>query len=440
MKIPRNLARLQSEYNIFNHINPLTMNGDAKGPLAGIIAAIKDNIATKDEPTTCSSRMLSNYQSPFDATVVSKLRANGAQIIGKTNMDEFGMGSMGSHSYFGPCYNPLFPSRQKVNMGGSSSGSAAAVSSGLVDFALGTDTGGSVRLPSSYGGAIGFKPSYGRISRFGVVDFAQSLDTVGIISKDVSTLCKVFKVLDCEDERDPTCLTKDLRDKIDTNFQTKYKIGIPKEFVQDNVSDEIHENFLQFVSKLMDSGCEIYAVSVPSLEFSLPVYYTIATAEAASNLSRYDGIRYGIRDNDGMTRDNFGPEVRSRIIVGNYTLCSEKFEEYFIKAEKLRVELINSFDSIFRLRNILTDNEDNLNDGIDMILCPTTKNLPTETPQKWDNPVNEYLNDFFTIPMSLAGLPTISIPFVSNEPRGSVQICTQYGYDTMLLNFIKSCI
>ncbi|GMM58462.1 glutamyl-tRNA(Gln) amidotransferase subunit [Maudiozyma humilis] len=451
-KIVDRIRTAQSKFNIFtSHITtPPLATASKGGPLSNRTAAIKDNIVTKDFPTTCASNILKDYTSPFDATVVSLLKDAGAVTIGKTNLDEFGMGSLGMHTIFNPVKNPL---NTDWCIGGSSSGSAAAVASGVADFSLGTDTGGSVRLPSAYSSIIGFKPSYGRISRWGVVAFAQSLDTVGIMARDIDTVAKVYDVLDKYDRRDPTSLSQNLRDELEKKAsrmsRTKPNIGIPQEFIQGELSPEIKESFLKYIDSLLQKGYDIYPVSIPSIKDALSVYYTLAPAEAASNLARYDGVRYGTKDPEtadivddkffNAARSNFGPEVKNRIILGNYNLCSDGYKNNFIKAQKLRVQMINQFDRLFPFENVLTRNKPV--EDIDIIICPTNLMPPpltksvSQTEKK--NPLHEYMNDIYTIPMSLAGLPTISFPLSSGKPWG-VQIATQYGNDKALLDFVKA--
>ncbi|SMN20426.1 similar to Saccharomyces cerevisiae YMR293C HER2 Subunit of the trimeric GatFAB AmidoTransferase(AdT) complex [Maudiozyma saulgeensis] len=448
------IPTVQKEFNIFtSYIENSTECPADSSPASGKIGAIKDNIATKDFPTTCASDILKTYSSPFDATVVSLLKGSGAVIIGKTNLDEFGMGSLGLHTTFGPVRNPL---NKDWCVGGSSSGSAAAVSCGIADFALGTDTGGSVRLPSAYSAIYGFKPSYGRISRWGVIAFAQSLDTVGIFANNIDTISGIFRILDQHDPRDPTSLSVETRESIKDQSvkfkdRSKLKIGIPKEFVQSDLAPEIKESFMLYIETLLEKDYEIYPISLPSIKDSLSVYYTLAPAEAASNLSRYDGIRYGKRNSTKPdivnanffteSRSYFGQEVKNRIILGNYNLCSDGYKNNFIKAQQLRVQMINQFDKIFRFKNILTNNKPD--HDIDILLCPTNLSPPppinsiTHAPKS--NPLHEYMNDIFTIPMSLAGLPAISVPFSKGKPYG-IQITTQYGNDEALLKFVKETV
>lgn len=457
---------IQSKYNIFTHVEPinkinknLLKGSTVNNPLSNTLCAVKDNIATNDMPTTCSSSMLSNYQSPFDATVVKLLRESGTTIVGKTNMDEFAMGSLGIHSHYGPALNPLFHDVDTVS-GGSSSGSAGSVTSGVVHFALGTDTGGSVRLPACYCSVLGFKGSYGRISRFGVVSFAQSLDTVGIMADNLQRVKDVFNTLDKFDKKDPTSLSEDLRNEINSisklrekRGRAKFRIGIPKfNLSKNSVNETIRTCFIGFLDTLMKQGHEIFPVELPSMKYALPVYYTIAPSEAVSNLARYDGIRYGTRDEKedisnesffSSTRSKFGKEVQRRLILGNYNLISESFKNNFLKAQTLRVSLINEFDNIFSFPNVLTRNQNDDINGLDFLLSPTSVNLPKgideiakEKGYDGTSSTNEYMNDLFTIPVSLAGLPALTIPAKKRAPIG-IQLIGQYGDDQNVLNFAE---
>lgn len=453
----KNVPNIQKKFNIFCHINERAIdsleNGSSKKSLSNLLVGIKDNIVTSDMPTTCASKILLNYHSPFDATVVKQILNEGVAIVGKTNMDEFGMGSGGVHSHFGPTHNPLFKNIPSI-AGGSSSGSAAAVAADVVDFALGTDTGGSIRLPAAYTSTLGFKPSYGRISRYGVIAYAQSFDTVGIIAKEMPVLRKVFLTLDKYDTKDPTSLKNDLRSELEKLYVSKksYKIGIPQEFVQDSLPNDIRQHFYKFVKRLMDQGHEIVPVSIPSVKYALPIYYTLTPSEAVSNMSRYDGIRYGTRDKEkdieedtlyAPTRSNFGSAVKERIILGNFNLCSRSFKNNYVRAQKLRVQLINEFDSVFKFPNVLSNSEGNPS-GIDIILSLTAMNEPQSisdfiSKSDTSSPTIEYINDVFTMPMSLAGLPTISIPIERGQPIG-VQLAGQFGDDSSVLDLADSLV
>ncbi|CEP64037.1 glutamyl-tRNA(Gln) amidotransferase subunit HER2 LALA0_S10e00782g [Lachancea lanzarotensis] len=460
----KQIPAVQQQFNVFTSLNQAAeeqlkggnldkQNSDA--PLQNLLCAIKDNIVTKDLPTTCASKMLVNYMSPYNATVVELLAVAGAVNVGKTNLDEFGMGSGGTKSHFGPTKNPLFPGKDVI-AGGSSSGSAAAVAADVADFALGTDTGGSVRLPASYTSVLGFKPSYGRISRHGVIAYAQSFDTVGILSKNIGVIDKVFKVLDKSDSKDPTCLDEDsrakLRSVVPQQRKNKLRIGIPREFTPEGVHSSSVKRFLAVVERLIAKGHEFYPVSLPDIKHSLPIYYTLAPAEAASNLARYDGIRYGFRNDTkdsidnvlfAPTRENLGSEVKTRVVLGNYNLCSEFVDNHYIKAQKLRVEMIDEFDSIFALPNVLTGSNGAKN-GVDILLSlaaisePTTLNAYETGDSR--SPINSYVNDIFTTPMSLAGLPSISVPAGELDKPIGVQITGQYGDDQTVINAVKELL
>ncbi|SCU86502.1 LAFA_0E01178g1_1 [Lachancea sp. 'fantastica'] len=461
----KRVPTVQQQFNIFTSLNQVVEEQLRKGdldqrksdaPLRNLLCAIKDNIVTKDLPTTCASKMLDNYMSPYNATVVELLAAAGAVNVGKTNLDEFGMGSGGTKSHFGPTKNPLFPG-EDVIAGGSSSGSAAAVAADVADFALGTDTGGSVRLPASYTSVLGFKPSYGRISRHGVIAYAQSFDTVGILSKNIDVIDRVFKVLDKTDPKDPTSLDEDSRGKLQLIIQQKernrkLRIGIPREFTPEGIPSRSVKSFLAVVERLAAKGHEFYPVSLPDIKHSLPIYYTLAPAEAASNLARYDGIRYGFRDptKDAIqnvlfapTRESLGPEVKTRIVLGNYNLCSEFINNHYIKAQKLRVEMIDEFDSIFALPNVLTGSNGAEN-GVDILLSLSAISEPAtiDAYETGDarSPINSYVNDIFTTPMSLAGLPSISVPAGGSDKPIGVQVTGQYGDDQMVIDAVKELL
>ncbi|CAL9733854.1 glutamyl-tRNA(Gln) amidotransferase subunit A, mitochondrial [Monosporozyma servazzii] len=434
--------------------------------------SLKDNICVADEnaKTTCNSSMLCDYKSPFNSTIYDILsKETSLKFMGKTKLDEFAMGSMGINGpNFSPneILNPLFPDRVP---GGSSSGAAASVSSGLVDFALGTDTGGSVRLPASWCGTMGFKPSYGKISRYGVADMAQSLDTVGVISNDIDIIHDVFQLLDRYDHNDTTSLPEILRLKPQKQELNKeWNIGIPKEICIDLCDPLIWKQFEETLHKLLlIPGVSLHPISIPSWKLSLPIYYTLCPSEVASNLARYDGIRYGSRekneyedqDNDeditlfALTRSkHFGKEVKRRIMLGNYTLSSESYQNNYLKAQRLRMRLINEFNSLFKLPNVLMGEEEETKNpklttkGIDMVLVPTSLTPPPKiadvvknqtSKQREENPITNYINDFFTVPMSLAGLPTISIP-MSHQSNLGIQVVGQFGDDYNVLNFAKN--
>lgn len=467
--IPESLVRkLQNinidKYNSFIYKRPLDSIEDTfinqyelNKSLSGLVGAVKDNFSTKGEPTTCASQILKDYISPFDSTAVELLERNGCTLVGKTNLDEFGMGGANVYSNNGITLNPLYEDEKRV-AGGSSGGSAAAVKSFCCDFALGTDTGGSIRLPGAYCGIYGFKPSYGRISRWGVVAYAQSLDTVGILANKIQTVSKVFNVLDKEDNKDPTCLDEISRntinstsDQLPRDFQS-INIGISKYFLAKGTSNEMLESLKQLFGKLFEElKCNIIPIDIVSLKNIVPVYFTIAYSEAASNLARYDGIRYGTlklgedyKSTICKTRSSgFGTEVKKRILIGNYNLSSEKFQHNLMKAQSLRNEMRNEFNCIFRMPNVFEKNKELNNNGIDFIIAPvSTTKAPTIEEYlnlEANDPISTYVNDAYVIPSSLAGLPSISVPWKTSDDKypGAVQIIGQYGDDRRLLWFVE---
>lgn len=453
--LPR-LAELQARYRFFlTKLDTAVIRQrlqDCKSQSqTTLLLGYKDNIATKEFDTTCGSRALDGYRSPFDATVcrlLAKLQGR-FLAIGKTTMDEFAMGSGGLAGTNRTC-NPLFHDRDVIP-GGSSGGSASAVRAHVVDVALGTDTGGSIRLPACYTSTLGFKPSYGRISRFGVVPFAQSLDTVGIIANRLDIIREVYHALNQFDPKDPTSLGTQYRKQlVNVIHSKKSKIGIPIDLFVD-LQPRVRKEVYNSLKDLQRRGHELVIITLPTLKYSLPIYYTIAPAEAASNLARYDGIRYGHTNCNehniatwdelyALNRVLLGDEVQSRIILGNSNLCSEAYGNNYLKAAKLRVRLINEFDSVFKYPNILTGSLGNKEKGVDLIITPTATNEPISVEEYQSlnekSPTHSYLNDICTIPMSLAGLPTISIPTSKDTPIG-LQITSQYGHDSHVLDFVE---
>ncbi|KAF2860338.1 amidase signature enzyme [Piedraia hortae CBS 480.64] len=426
-------------------------------PLSGKTISIKDNIFTLSPPvTTCASAVLKNYQPPYEATCVSLLRAAGAVISAKTNMDEFGMGSHSQNSFFGGVENPCtesdwhstnaskhdLPQQQpqkphqqpRLSPGGSSGGSAVSVSTSHSWAALGTDTGGSVRLPAAYCGIVGFKPSYGRISRWGVIPYANSLDTVGVLSRTVNQARQVFHTLDREDERDPTAWATSLRQTVKKNhpLPRHLRIGIPKEYLLlEELCPAIKKSYLSTLQALESRGHTLALLSLPLTKSALAAYYILAPAEASSNLAKYDGVRYGTRREDYVaTRALFGAEVQRRILLGSYTLSSSARENYFVQAQKVRRLVQREFDSVFARGNPLSEGDGDKREGVDVILTPTAPTpAPTLDRVNAQEPVEAYLNDVFTVPASLAGLPALSVPLVD----GSVQILGQFGDDELVL-------
>lgn len=423
--------------------------------------AVKDNICTSDLPTTAGSRILERFKSPYDATVVSKLRQAGAVIVGKTNLDEFGMGSHSTHSHFGSvCQIDPTDGATELSAGGSSGGSAVAVATGQCWAALGTDTGGSVRLPAAYTGVVGFKPSYGRLSRWGVIAYANSLDTVGILAKSSSDARTVFESLDEYDTQDPTSLTPSTRARIATSHLSKrnrkLRIGLPIEYNISELTPSVRNAWLTTLQSLQKSGHSIHPVSLPSTRHALSAYYVLAPAEASSNLAKYDGVRYGTRSPspDGSpssvlfakTRgDGFGEEVKRRILLGAYSLSAEAIDNYFIQAQKVRRLVQRDFDAAFTAANpLLSSNsgseQSTLNeDGVDVLICPTAPSPPPTIQEvKKQDPLQAYTNDVFTVPASLAGLPALSVPArAEQDGQGEnigMQVIGQFGDDQLVLD------
>lgn len=451
--------------------------------------AVKDNIAVQGLPTTCASRILEGQEIPFTATIVKQMERLGAQVRGKTNMDEFGMGTHSTNTPFGAVSNA--PPLQGRSAGGSSGGSAVVVSLNDAAIALGTDTGGSVRMPAAYTGTVGFKPSYGMLSRWGVVPYANSLDTVGLLARNVEHIERVIHALYAEnDPRDPTSLSSAVRERCTSQRQgypaasrdtasveqrglSGVTFGIPVEYNIEELDPRIKEGWLQAIDRIQECGGRAVPVSLPSTKKALSAYYVIAPAEAASNLSKYDGVRYGKRAGgatsdslDGVlyakTRgDGFGAEVKRRILLGSYTLSSKAIDNYFIQAQRVRQMVRRDFDRIFRLSNPLHDEatfdlsdmdeavllENKLGPSqVDFVLCPTA---PTPPPRLSDiaeqTPFDSYMNDVFTVPASLAGLPAISVPMPlpkdeqSADPVdfGGLQLVGQYWDDARLLAVAK---
>ncbi|KAI9440754.1 amidase signature enzyme [Lactarius indigo] len=433
--------------------------------------AVKDNICTKNMPTTCSSAMLRDFKSPFDATVVQLLSGSGATIIGKTNCDEFGMGSLNIHSVHGPVVNPYqhpanaveWHGRERRSAGGSSGGSAAAVAAGMCDAALATDTGGSVRLPASYCGVVGLKPSYGLISRWGVVSFADSLDCVGIIGKNVASTSQVFDVLSKFDERDPTAARSNTREKarelsseqmveglsLDFRDLTGLHIGIPQEYFPASLDNSIISPFRRVIRALKTRGATVLPVSLPNTRYALSAYYVIASAEASSNLARYDGVQYGTHvplppgaisrspaDVYAHSRTaGFGAEVKRRILLGTYALTADAFDNYFLQSQRLRQCIRDDFMRVFRVPNPLAVSPMCNEAGVHVLLHPSAVRTAPRLDEQ--DGLDAYTQDVLTVPASLAGLPALSVPIAAGAegdgwPLG-VSIVGQWGCEKMVL-------
>ncbi|MBN2424568.1 MAG: Asp-tRNA(Asn)/Glu-tRNA(Gln) amidotransferase subunit GatA [Calditrichaceae bacterium] len=378
-------------------------DGRKTGKLAGCVVAIKDNINIKDQETTCASNILKGFISPYSATVIEKLEQEDAIIIGKTNHDEFAMGSSDENSCFGPVKNPHDPKRVP---GGSSGGSAVAVALDTVDVALGSETGGSVRQPAGLTGITGLKPSYGRVSRYGLVAFASSLDQISPFAKDTADLAVLFNVIAGHDERDSTSAEIEVPDySAYLNKDVKgMKIGIPKEYFADGLDGEIRDGILQIVEQLKAAGAEIRDVELPLSEYGVAAYYILATAEASSNLARYDGVRYGHRNKDkaGLTEmyaqtrnEGFGDEVKRRILLGTYVLSHGYYDAYYKKAQKVRRLIKNEFDSVFS--------------EVDALITPTTPTTAFLIGERADDPLQMYLSDVYTVTANLGGICALNV-------------------------------
>ena len=378
--------------------------GEDIGPLEGIPVVIKDNMCTEGVLTTCSSKMLHNFVPPYNATVVEKLHSAGAVVIGKANMDEFAMGSSTENSRFFTTRNPW---NTDCVPGGSSGGSAAAVAADETIYSLGSDTGGSIRQPASFCGVVGLKPTYGTVSRYGLIAFASSLDQIGPFSKDITDCAQVFNVIAGHDERDSTSAEFEVPDytKFLTGDVKGLKIGIPKEYFVDGTDPGVRDFINQAIKKYESLGAFCEEISLPHTEYALPVYYLIAPAEASSNLARYDGVRYGYRDESAddiitmfmRTRsEGFGSEVKRRIMLGTYALSSGYYDAYYLKALKARTLIKQDFDRAF--------------EKYDIILSPTSPTPAFKCGEKADDPMQMYLSDIFTISVNLAGIPGLSMP------------------------------
>ena len=374
------------------------------GPLSGIPIAIKSNICTTDGETNCASRILKGFISPYPATVIEKLKEAGCIIIGKTNLDEFAMGSSTENSAFQITHNPW---NLNYIPGGSSGGSASAVASGEVPLALGSDTGGSIRQPASLCGIVGMKPTYGRVSRYGLVAFASSLDQIGPLTRDVSDCALLLKVISGKDKMDSTSLDYPVPNYLEFLIPELkgIKIGLPREYFIPGMEEEVKKKIMQATRVLEDLGAKIEEVSLPHTEYAVATYYLIATAEASSNLARYDGVKYGHRTQEETdlirmykkTRsEGFGEEVKRRIMLGTYVLSEGYYENYYGKAQRVRTLIKEDFDRVFQ--------------KFDAILTPTSPTVAFKVGEKIDDPLKMYLSDVFTISANLAGIPGISIP------------------------------
>jgi aspartyl-tRNA(Asn)/glutamyl-tRNA(Gln) amidotransferase subunit A len=396
-------------------------------PLLGIPLAIKDVICTEGVPTTCGSRILEDFVPPYDATVMAHLGAQGAVLLGKTNMDEFAMGSSTENSAYFVTHNPWDLSRVP---GGSSGGSAAAIAADECLGALGSDTGGSVRQPAALCGVAGLKPTYGRVSRYGLVAFASSLDQIGPFGKDVADCAILMNAIARYDTRDSTSVDAPVPDYTEALVDDieGMRVGVPKEYFVEGMQPEVEQRVREAVDKLAELGAEVAEVSLPHTEYSLPAYYLIAPAEASANLARYDGVKYGLSYQEGELWDNykqtrqsgFGAEVKRRIMLGTYALSAGYYDAYYLKAQKVRTLIKGDFDRAF--------------EDVDVIAAPTSPTVAFKIGEKVDDPLQMYLSDIFTLSVNLAGICGISIPcgFADGLPVGLQIMGGAFAEETVL--------
>ncbi|MEX0912016.1 MAG: Asp-tRNA(Asn)/Glu-tRNA(Gln) amidotransferase subunit GatA, partial [Gemmatimonadota bacterium] len=400
----------------------------ADGPLAGVPIAVKDNIVTTEHPTTCGSRILEGYRSPFNATAVQRLRLAGGRIVGKTNLDEFGMGSSTEYSAFGPTRNPR--DRERVP-GGSSGGSAAAVAAGIVPAAIGSETGGSVRQPAAFCGVVGIKPTYGRVSRYGLVAYASSLDQIGVFGRTVDDAAAVLEVIAGHDPLDSTSADRPVPElrSAEKGALEGVVIGVPEEYFPAMLDDGVAQVCRAALRRLEGLGAELREVSLPTTPQAIPTYYIIAPAEASSNLARFDGVRYGVRPPGAAdlkemyerTRALFGPEVKRRIMLGTYVLSAGYYDAYYARAQRVRRLIAGDFENVFA-------------SGVDAIFTPTTPTPAFRFGERTQDPYEMYLSDVFTVTANLAGIPALSLPVgsVGGLPVGGQLMAGPFAEETLV--------
>ncbi len=396
--------------------------------LTGMVVGVKDVLCRKGHLVTCGSKMLSNFKSLYTATAIDRLEEAGAVVIGATNCDEFAMGSSNELSHFGPVANPHDLSRVP---GGSSGGSAAAVASGLCHVALGTDTGGSIRQPAAFCGVVGLKPTYGRVSRYGLVAYASSFDCIGPLANSVNDASRVLAAISGVDSRDATSLDAEplVGHSLELGGVSGLRVGLPKEYLGEGLNDRIRNGVARTADQLRSLGADVVDVSLPMTEYGIAAYYVLVTAEASSNLARYDGVRYGFREEasslremyEGSRSGGFGEEVKRRIMLGTYVLSSGYYEAYYERAQRVRRLIQKDFDRVFS--------------DVDMLLTPTTPTTAFKLGEKIDDPLQMYLNDVYTVTANLAGIPAISVPIQTDSndlPMGVQMLAPAFGEDLLL--------
>ena len=421
-----NISNSKTNSVIRSRFEKIDLNKKRNGILENKTFLIKDNIAIKGEPLTCSSNILKSYKSPFNATVIEKIQKEGGIITGQTNCDEFAMGSSSEFSIYGSVKNPF---NSDLVAGGSSGGSAAAIAENLADISLGSDTGGSVRQPSAFCGIYGLKPTYGRISRYGLVAHASSFDTIGIMSKDLTDVYKTFSVISGIDKKDATSCNIPLNDKFSLKASKLPKsIGVVSKNILKDINPEIKDRYYLLIDFLKSKKVEIIEIDLPFFEYCIPAYYVLTMAEASSNLSRFDGVRYGNRSDSNdlselyvKTRSKgFSDEVKRRIMTGTYVLSSGYYDAYFSKALKVRRLIRNGYSDIFK--------------NCENLLIPTTSDLPFKLENNLKDPLKMYLSDLFTVPINLAGIPSINVPVgysSNNLPIGLQIVSNSFKEETL---------
>ncbi|MBI5216835.1 MAG: Asp-tRNA(Asn)/Glu-tRNA(Gln) amidotransferase subunit GatA [Ignavibacteriae bacterium] len=414
------------------------LSDNSAGPLAGMVIAIKDVINLKDEVTTCGSKILEHFVSPYDAMIVKKLHDADAIIIGKTNMDEFAMGSSTENSAYGVVLNPIDETRVP---GGSSGGSAVAVAANLSRTSLGTDTGGSIRQPAAFCGIVGLKPTYGRVSRFGLVAFASSFDQIGPFGSCVRDVAHILQTIAGHDEHDSTSANIPVPKYLEqlTGDVKGLRIGLPKEYFADELDAEIRNAIMQKVELLKQHGAEVKEISLPHTEYTIAVYYILTTAEASSNLARYDGARYGYRSPNAKDltsmytksrSEGFGSEVKRRIMLGTYVLSAGYYDAYYRKAQRVRRLIKQDFDNAFK--------------EVDCLLTPVSPTTAFKFGEKMEDPLQMYLSDIYTVSANLAGIPGLSLPCGNDHqglPIGLQLLGKQFDEGTILRvgDFLERC-